>query len=225
MPYLQESWAVVGAYGRTEVVPRGLWVPDRDWSGWQSRAADLPLAYRWREEDVRAGEEPYRLPRSADSLTDGQRDEYLRVLGADLGSVQRDNFFYANFVEQLKQSPEDATADKVVKTMEDLDFTSIRWPESIGGPPPHRSPLPWRGVLRWLIQLAAKAGKIILKIADFISGVLIGGGVGVSAVTISAGVPSPQIGIEVSTDLFNGRFWLPVRQFLDEVQAKFAEGL
>ena len=225
MPYLQADWAVVTADGRTEAAPKGLWVPERDWKGWQSRGADLPLAYRWREEGIRPGEEPYRLPPLADSLTDAERDKYLRVLGADLGSIQRDNFFYTNFIEQLKQSPDDATADKIVKTMEELDFTSVRWPESVGGPPPHQSPLPWGGVLRWLVRLTAKAGEIILKIADFVSGILIGGGVGVSAVTVSVGVPSPQIGIEVSTELFNGRFWLPVRQFLDEIQAKFAEGL
>jgi hypothetical protein len=61
---------------------------------------------------------------------------YLSVLGADLGSVQRDNFFYTNFVEQLKQSPDDATADKVVRTMEELGFASVKWPASVGGPPP-----------------------------------------------------------------------------------------
>jgi hypothetical protein len=239
MPYLQADWRLVRADGQTEEAPKGLWVPERDWEGWQSRGRDLQFAYRWREEAIRPGEEQYRLPSQivrppstppgtppTDYLDEAQRAMYLEVLGADLGGVQRDNFFYTNFVEKLKQSPNDATADSVIRTMEELDFASVKWPESVGGPPPHHSPWPWDRVLKWLISNMATVGKIILKIADFVVGVLIGGGLGVSAVTVSAGVPSPQIGIEVSTQLFNDdRFWLPVRKFLDEVQAKFAEGL
>jgi hypothetical protein len=71
----------------------------------------------------------------------------------------------------------------------------------------------------------AKAGEIILRIADFISGALIGGGLGVSAVAVSAGVTGPEIGMDISTDLLNGRFWLPIRRFLDKVYDEFAKEL
>src|SRR5215813_9040953 len=146
MPYLQADWSVVKADGHTQPAPKGLWVPERDWAGWQRREQDLPFAYRWREEAIRSGEEPYQFaalaapqPKSNPSLVlnDEQRANYLKVLGADLGSVQRDNFFYTNFVEKLKQSPNDATADDAIRTMEELDFASIKWPEVVGGPPPH----------------------------------------------------------------------------------------
>jgi hypothetical protein len=227
MPYLQADWTAIGADGHGERIPRGLWIPERDWDGWQLRGGNLRFGPRWREEGVGSAEDPYRFPSPSDaqSLTDGDHEMYLNALGGDLGSVQRDSFFYTNFVEQLKQSPSDATADKVIRTMEELDFASVRWPETVGGPPSHHSPRPWDRVLKWLFGNMAKAGNIILKIADTVAGILIGGGLGVSAVTVSAGVPSPQIGIEVSTELFNGRFWGPIRKFLDEVQAKFVEGL
>jgi hypothetical protein len=185
-----------------------------------------PLSYRWREETVRSGEEPYgRTPHPARWADDNEVERYLVGLGEDLASVQRDNFFYTNFVEELKQSPDDATADKVIRTMEELGFASVTWPEAVGGPPPHHSPRPWRSVLKWLIGLMAKASAFILKVADFISGVLIGGGLGVSAVTVSAGITGPKIGFEVSPDLFNGRFWLPIRQFLDRIYEDWGKEL
>lgn len=225
MPYLQANWRAVRADGRTVPARKGLWVPERDWDGWRQRGRGLQFAYRWREEAIPSDEDPYRLPSPTPSLTEEQRARHLEVLGADLGSVQRDNFFYTNFVDQLKQSPNDATADNVIRTMEELDFASVKWPESVGGPPPHHSPRPWDGVLKWLIRNMAKVGNMILKIADVLAGFIVGE-LGVSAVTISAGVPTPQIGIEVSPQLFNeGQLWLLVRRFLDEVQAKFAEGL
>jgi hypothetical protein len=226
MPYLDGNWTESRADGTTvEVAKAGVWVPERDREGWLVRADGLEFAYKWREKGIRPGEEPYRLPPTASLLTDADRARYLNVLGADLGSVRRDNFFYTNFLEQLKQSPNDNTADRVVATMRDLDFASFKWPETIGGPPPHQSPLPWRGVMKWLMGLIAKASAFVLKVADFISGVLIGGGLGVSAVAVSAGLTGPDIGIEVSADLFNGRFWLPVRQFLDNIYEEFAKGL
>lgn len=221
MPYLQEDWSVVEPDGRTERVPRGLWIPERDWVGWRLRGLDVPLAYRWREEQVRAAEEPYRLPRT---LTLPEEQTHLRALGGDLGSVQRDGFFYANFVEQLKRSPTDETATDVIRTMESLDFASVRWPQSVGGPPPHCSPWPWRPVLNWLWTNLRKVGAIILKIADTLVGILIGGGLGVSAVTVSAGL-TPQIGVEFSTELFNSRFWVPVREFLERSQEEIAGAL
>jgi hypothetical protein len=229
MPYLQAEWNVVRAgpdpRPQTERVSKGVWVPERDWEGWRSRGETLPLSYRWREEEIRAGEEPYRLPPQPTPLTDDELKTYLTVAGEDLASVQRDNFFYTNFVEQLKQSPDDATADKVIRTMEELGFASATWPEAVGGPPPHHSPRPWIGVLKWLMGLMAKAGAIILRIADFISGVLIGGGLAVSAVSVSSGATGPQIGIEFSPDLFNGRFYKPIRQFLDKVFDEWVRGL
>jgi hypothetical protein len=225
MPYLLADWTVVRADGQVERVEKGQWIPERDWDGWWSRGETLPLSYRWREVTIRPGEEPYRLPPQPTPLTDDELEMYLVGLGEDLASVERDNFFYTNFVEQLKQSPDDATADKIIRTMEELGFSSVTWPVAVGGPPPHHSPRPWIGVLKWLMGLMAKAGAIILKIADFISGVLIGGGLGVSAVSVSSGVTGPEIGIEVSPDLYNGRFWLPIRQFLDKVYEKWVQGL
>jgi hypothetical protein len=77
-------------------------------------------------------------------------------------------------------------------------------------------------MLNWLIRNMAKAGQIILNIAEFLAGVLTG--LGISAVTVAA-APLPQVGIDIPTDLFNNRnVWTDVRQFLETPRLRSPRG-
>jgi hypothetical protein len=220
MPYLDGDWTGVEDGMTKTIAPAGLWIPEKGWEQWKGRGTDLPLREKWETKGI--------IPRSELDqlalLSDEDRRRYLDVLGKDLGSVQRDGFFYTNFTEQLKQSPDDATAEKIINTMEEIGFTSVKWHHSIGGPPPHESFRGWKRVLNWLIRNMAKAGQIILNIAEFLAGVL--SGLGIAAVTVAAAAPLPQVGIDIPTDLFNNRnVWTDIRQFLENAQVTFAEGV
>jgi hypothetical protein len=215
MPYLDADWNR-NVDGPPDIFQAHLWVPERDWEGWKHRGLGLSLRDMWERDRAVAPSELDHLS----SLSHENREAYLGVLGKDLGSIQRDCLYYMNWVEQLKQSHDDTTADKVVETMQEFGFISAEWPPDAGGPPLQASPRPWRGVLNWLMANLAKAGKIILKIADFLIGTLVGGP-GVSAVAVGAFPPS--LGVEISTDLFRDRpAWVAVHRFLENVQNEIA---
>ena len=109
-------------------------------------------------------------------------------------------------------------------TLEQLGFTSVTWDHLIGGPPEHHSFRPWQSTLNWLISNIAKVGRIILKIADFVAGLLVGGKVGISAISVSAAIP-PEITFEWPTGVLNDQYWPPVRRFLENVMDEFAKKL
>lgn len=220
MPYLDGEWRRYRDPGEPpEVIPAGLWVPERHWDEWRDRQEGLSFRRLW---DRKGVIEPADLEELA-SLSHTDRERHLSALGRDLGSVQRDNLFYTNFLEQLKRSPDDSTADNVVHTMVGLGFASAGWDETIGGPPPHMSPRPWKRVLDWLLKNLAKVGKFIRDAAAFLAATLRDELSGLS-VAISLGVvPMPSLGVELSTSLLkDAPAWTAVQRFLENVEDEFA---
>jgi hypothetical protein len=202
-----------------EPIAAGLWVPEFDWEGWKRRGVGLAHRDMWdRDRDV-ARDELEQLTK----LSDDSRDLYLKVLGQDLGSVQRDTLFYSNWLEQLKQSPNDTTADAVFEAMKQLHFTSADWEGKPGGPPRGQSPRPFRATLNWLLGLLAKVGKILLKIADALVAMLSKEG---PSLSVSIGAFPPSFGVDVSTTLFNtSRLWDCLHRFLENAQAELARAI
>src|SRR5437763_12436067 len=94
MPYLQEPWS-------PQRFRAGDWMPEMDVTGWESRHAGLEGDF-WVQE---AGPTPEQVDQyQSASLGDELKGKLLVTLGADIGSAQRDAYFYANFLEQLKQA-------------------------------------------------------------------------------------------------------------------------
>jgi hypothetical protein len=215
MPYLDAPWTKPDEV-RPEVFPAGLWVPERDWEGWMHRGEGLTFRNMWDRDRVIPRTELQQLR----SLPEDNLNLYLRVLGQDLGSVQRDSLFYWNSLEKLKLSQDESTADAVVEAMDKLGFASVKWPANVGGPPPHQSPRPVDRVLKWLLGLLAKVGKILLKIADVLVASLEKYGVDVS---VAIGAFPPSIGADVSTTLWqNEVVWTAVHGFLNSAQDALA---
>jgi hypothetical protein len=173
MPYRETQWPPA----EFEV---GDWVPETDLSGWVNRHSQLRDSSGVRhdswvnqtgltEPDKRYLEQL--APLSSQPLESNERLKHLLVLGADIGSVRRDGYFYANFLEQLKQAAPisagdaaaDEVADNVVERMKTMGFTSANLREPYGGPPDRKSLRPWKGVMKWLLGLIRKAGQFLLK--------------------------------------------------------------
>jgi hypothetical protein len=149
VPYLEGRWTLPGAED-LELAPAGLWIPEIDREAWITRGEGLTGRMYWeRAQPVSHAE------LSNFTISSGDQQRYAEVIGRDAASIQRDGFFYSNFLEQLKHAMDDATADLVVTRMQDLGFESPKWPQAIGGPPPHESPHPWEANL----ELAPKAHR------------------------------------------------------------------
>jgi hypothetical protein len=219
MPYLDADWEREPEPGYPpERVQAGVWVPERHWDEWKRRREGLSFGEVW----VRQGLIPRGQLGGLAWLSEEDRERHLIALGRDLGSVQRDGFFYGNFLEQLKRSPDDTTADKVVDTMIELGFTSPRWLPTIGGPPLGKSPRLWKDVLDWLLRNLAKVGKFILNAADVLVATLAEELRTLSAVAVGA-VPLPSLGVEFSMELFQKESaWTAVHKCLENLHDEFA---
>jgi hypothetical protein len=215
MPYLDAAWIKPNEV-TPEPIPKGLWVPERDWAGWKRRGEGLAHRAMWdRDREVTRAE-----LQQLGSLADDTLTLYLSVLGQDLGSVQRDSLFYLNSLEKLKLSQDTDTADTVVEAMEKLGFASAKWLPDAGGPPPKQSPRAVDRVLNWLLGLLAKVGKMILRIADVLVASLERYGVDVA---VNIGAFPPSIGVDVSTTLFKQEvIWTAVHGFLTSAQDALA---
>ncbi len=219
MPYLDEEWHRRGGDEGDEDIPAGLWVPEKDWKGWKTRGIGLSYRDMWDRDRVVTRAELEKLA----SLSPGSRELYLSVLGQDLGSIQRDSLFYSNWIEQLKRSPNDATADAVFDAMDQLNFASVQREATTGGPPKSQSPRPFNKMLNWLLGLLVKVGKIILKVADALIAMMSEKGVDLS---VSIGAFPPSFGVDVSTTLFkqeHSTAWDSLHRFLEQAQNELAK--
>ena len=186
MPYLDQDHTFSGDATPTR---KGTWVPETNRQGWDQRGASLSLRDAWTHESG-----PTSLQTAYfDQLPANVQQEHYKALARDMASAQRDGLFYFNALERLKNEPNDTVADEVIDRLKDLGFMSISLPEEAGGPPPGKSPRPFRGVLEWLIKQLAKVGKFLLTAAAFITNRLYD--LGLSAVAVSIGM-SPQVSIE-----------------------------
>jgi hypothetical protein len=199
MPYLERKHVI-----DDEVIPEGTWVPEHGWDRWQERAKGIRAPWR---EDMK----PESLPKPL-------RVEAQAVLAADMASVQRDGFIYANLIEQLKNSPNDRTADKVVGQMKALGLASATWPEPAGGPPAPKSARPFKKVLDWLFRLRAQVTRFLMNTVNFVMTSLDS----VSAVAV--GVVPPSVSFEFPSSLFDDpQAWDRTWGFLDKVTAESGE--
>ncbi len=219
MPYLDQPWRP------PEEFPEGEWVPEMDQRGWLDRHRDLPRA-SWVKLDGLASEDEAYL-----RSTTLPRDEwlrYLQALGADIGSVQRDGFFYANFLEQLKQAAlvstgdagADQVADSVVERMKAMGFTSANLDEQHGGPPRGKSPRPFRAVINWLSGLIRKVGRFLvnaIKAFGVLARELISDAASQAAVSFSTGIP-PAIAFAINLEYFtDSSKWDVFKDFIDAI--------
>jgi hypothetical protein len=218
MPYLNQPWRP------PEEFPEGQWVPEIDQRGWLDRHRDLPHASWVRLDGLTDSDASY----LGTDLSDDERSRYLKALGADIGSAQRDGFFYANFLEQLKRaaplSAGDADADnaagEVVERMQAMGFASASLDEEHGGPPKGNSPRPWRAVMKWLGGLIRKVGQFLANAAHAFAVLVRHLLVDVSsraAIAFSASIP-PAISFEIDLEYFtdSGK-WKKFKEFIDAI--------
>jgi hypothetical protein len=206
MPYLNENWTVDGEY-----LDKGIWIPERGWAHWKERDAHREFRRYWDQESASSENN---LP-TLSNLSNEAREGRLRVLGGDIGSVERDGLFYSNFVECLKNSPKDSVADEVVDRMQMLGFASAGWPPAVGGPPPHESPRPWGKVLDWLLGLLAKVGKFLLNVVTVATRTL--HDFGLSSVSVGIGWPL-TVSFEFPKETVqDDRWWTNARVMLDSI--------
>jgi alkylation response protein AidB-like acyl-CoA dehydrogenase len=214
MPYLEKRWPPAQ-------FSEGDWVPEIDPSRWARRHEGLPLA-TWVKQGF-TDSDADALAESNDWL------KYLRTLGADIGSVQRDGYFYANFLEQLKQaapvsvgdSEADQAADDVVERMKTMGFTSANLPEQSGGPPERKSLRPWKDVMKWLLRQLRKVGQFLANSIQAF-GALVGnlavGAANKISVGFSAGFPLGVVGFEIELAyLTDGTTRDILKQFIDAI--------
>jgi hypothetical protein len=209
MPYLERRWPPAE-------FNEGDWVPEINPSRWAERHRGLSYA-SWVKQggltdsdalDLQALKPPPISP--GKPLPQVQNDwlNHLMTLGADIGNVQRDGYFYANFLEQLKQAAPvsvgdaaaDQVADDVVERMRTMGFTSANLPEQLGGPPERKSLRPWRDVMKWLLGLLRKVGEFLAKSMQafglLVSSLAIEAANKIS-VAFSAGFPLAVVGFEI----------------------------
>jgi len=168
------------------------------------------------------------LPFPAPSPQYDERLKYLGTPGADIGSGGRDGYFYANFLEQLKQAAPisvgdaaaDDVADNVVERMKAMGFTSANWPEQYGGPPERKSPRPWKAVMNWLSGLLHKVGRFLANsiraFAVLASGLFVGA-VNQMSASFSASIP-PSVGFDIQLAYFiDDSQWDMFNQFTDAI--------
>lgn len=211
MPYLEWRWPPVG-------FNEGDWVPEVDLPRWAERHRGLSYAF-WVKQGGLTDSDAQHLkgltppkvePGKPLTPLQGNNDwlNHLMALGADIGNVQRDGYFYANFLEQLKQAAPvsagdaaaDQVADDVVERMRTMGFTSANLPEQLGGPPERKSLRPWKGVMKWLLRLLRKVGEFLAKSMQafglLVSSLAIEAANKIS-VAFSAGFPLAVIGFEI----------------------------
>lgn len=226
MPYLDQPWRP------PEEFSEGEWVPEMDQRGWLDRHRDLPHA-SWVKLDGLANEDAEYL--QGTNLSDDERRKYLKALGADIGSAQRDGFFYANFLEQLKRAAPlstgdpaaDKAADDVVERMKAMGFTSANLDERHGGPPTGKSPRPWRAVMNWLSGLVRKVGQFLVNAAQafgVLARDLISDAASQTTISFSASIP-PAIAFSISLEYFkDSSKWKKFKEFIDAILEQM-EGL
>ncbi|HEY1347168.1 MAG TPA: hypothetical protein VGF54_19445 [Streptosporangiaceae bacterium] len=192
MAYLDQAYQFPGD---TTPTLAGTWVPELNWRDWEERGASLTLREAWTSLDGLTAEQVADFDRMPEYL----QKQHLADLGRDMASAQRDGLFYFNALERLKNEPNDTVADEVIDHMKDLGFTGAGLPEEVGGPPPGRSPRPFRKVMEWLIRQIAKVGKFLLNAVAFITTRLYD--LGLSAVSLQIGWP-PAVSFEFPPGLF-----------------------
>jgi hypothetical protein len=206
MPYLDHA---VHFSGDPSPTPAGTWVPEVNRQDWVQRGADLSLRDAWTSE---SGPTPLQMA-NFDQLPEYLQQKHYKVLARDMASAQRDGLFYFNTLERLKSEPNDTIAGEVIDRLKDLGFMSIGLREEDGGPPPARSPRPFRKVLEWLIQQLAKVGKFLLNAAAFITARL--HDLGLSAVAVNIGWP-PAVSIEFAPSVLrHPPHWNKAKEFFD----------
>lgn len=208
MPYLERPWIIDESH-----FSEGTWIPERHLNEWEARGKDLPLREAWIQASGPTQEQEALLS----NLGDKERDQYLKLLGQDIGNAQRDGMLYANFLEILKTDPSDAVADGVVDKMQRLGLASTSWPFAVGGPPPHESPRPWEKVLDWLLRLLANVSKFVMNCVHFAMVSL--APTGVSAVAVGVALPL-SVSFEFPTQMFTqprGAGWSRARTLLDGI--------
>jgi hypothetical protein len=219
MPYL--TVAPTGDPG----APR-IWIPERQSARWQERSIELPLRASWLREDGPTDEELNRLKQIPETM----RSVYLKGLGADIGSVQRDGLFYVNLLESLKNSigpnepSNDKAADTVVDRMKKLGFASSSYSEKQGGPPEGESPRPWRKVLDWLLGLQAQVVQFFTNAAEIFRTLLdeFARRINTTPPAIAVGIFPPSIGLEFGTDIFlHPEMRAAYRTFVSSLTAEF----
>ena len=205
MAYLDGSWAAPD----NECFAADEWVPDLDLAGWTKRGRGLPLRAAWA---TVSGPTPKHIA-EFDALGETAKLQYLDLLGRDIASAQREQFFYRNALEQLKDNPDDKTADAVIDRLKLLGFTSVGFPDASGGPPRHESPRPFRKVLDWLLRQLAKVGRFLLNAVAVITASL--HEFGLSAVAVDLALP-PGLSVELPVNLFrDAARWPRAKKFLD----------
>lgn len=225
MPYLDQH------YRPPEEFPPGEWVPEMDQHGWLDRHRDLQHD-SWVKLDGLTDSDAVYLQNT--NLPDDERRKYLRALGADIGSAQRDGFFYANFLEQLKRAAPlstddpgaDKAADQVVERMKAMGFTSAKLDEQRGGPPKGNSPRPWRAVMKWLSSLVRKVGRFLVNAAQafgVLARDLISDAPGQTAISFSASIP-PAIAFSISFEYFtDSSKWKMFKEFTNAILEQIEE--
>jgi hypothetical protein len=229
MPYLEQHWppAEFGV---------GDWVPEIDLSGWAERHSKLHYDYWVKREGITVahareleGLDPPLPPSPGEPLGTTQWLEHLLALGADIGSVKRDSYIYANFLEQLKQAAPtsvgdaaaDEVADNVVERMKTMGFTSAKLPEQYGGPPDRRSLRPWKGVMKWILRLLRKAGQFLLnaiRAFTLLAAKLAADAVDHISVSFAAGFPLADVGFEIDlVYLKDDNKWDIFKQFTEAI--------
>jgi hypothetical protein len=223
MPYLNQRWP-------PEDFPEGDWVPEIDRPGWIARHSNLPHASWVKREGLTPDDVTHfrSLPSPSTSPQYDERLKYLEALGADIGSVQRDGYFYGNFLEQLKQaapqsvgdSAADEAADTVVERMKAMGFTTANLPEHYGGPPERKSLRPWKAVMNWLSGLLHKVGRFLtnsIRAFAVLARGLFVGAVNQMSVSFSASIP-PAIGFDIQLAYFtDDSQWDMFNRFTDAI--------
>jgi hypothetical protein len=151
------------------------------------------------------------------------------TLGADIGSVQRDGYFYANFLEQLKlaapvsvgDAAADQVADDVVERMKTMGFTSANLPEQDGGPPERKSLRPWKEVMKWLLRQLRKVGQFLsnsIQAFAILAGNLVVEAANKISVAFSAGFPLAVVGFEIELSyITDGTTRDILKRFIDAI--------
>jgi hypothetical protein len=221
MPYLDQPWQ----YGQKQF-NKGEWVPEMDLNNWIERHKDLKYP-AWAKSEGLTPDDLTNLQ----LLPPNQKREYLRELGADIGSAQRDGFLYANFLEQLKEavpvSPSesekaDEVADNVVNRMNTLGLTSAKsLSEEQGGPPKSASPRSFQKVMNWLMGLLNKVGRFLLNSIEVFGALardlFLDVRSQLKAIAFTASIP-PGLSFEISPEYFTDyRNWRILKPFIEKI--------
>lgn len=216
MTYLDRPWRP------PEEFAAGDWVPEMDHRDWLDRHRGMTRVPWVKREGLSDADRQV-----LESLTPTDAAKYLRVLGGDIGSVQRDGFLYANFLEELKRNAPvvdddekaDKSADDIVERMRAMGMVSASLDEQDGGPPRHQSPRPWRAVMNWLWKLLQKVGRFLVNSIDAFMALaksLFGDAAKHASVSFSVSIP-PAVSFDIDAAFFaNRETW---KKFMDFIEA------